>query len=117
LTEAFLDVTSAVVSSLNLDEVFNLILNNLSKVVPHDTANIMIVEGDQVRVVKSKGYEKAGLKDTVDRIKFKISDVPEFQEMAHNGNVIVVSDTQKWEKWVNLSDSDFIRSSINARLR
>jgi len=54
LTEAFLDVTSAVVSSLNLDEVFNLILNNLSKVVPHDTANIMIVEGDQVRVVNRK---------------------------------------------------------------
>jgi len=57
--EAMTDTASIINSSLDLDEVLNRILENIDKVVPHDTANIALVnELDVARFEKIKGYEK-----------------------------------------------------------
>lgn len=114
LTEALLEITSAIGSSLKLDEVYNLILANLGKVVPHDTANIMLIDGETVKVVRSKGYEKPGLKETIEKISFKLKDVPEFNDMATSGKPKLVADTASQEDWVDLSHSNFIRSFVAA---
>jgi diguanylate cyclase (GGDEF)-like protein/PAS domain S-box-containing protein len=114
LAEALLDIASAIGSSLKLDEVYNLILVNLGKVVPHDTANIMLVEGETVRVVRAKGYEKAGLNEAIDKIRFNLKEVPEFLEMASTGRPMLVADSAKEKDWVNLSNSDYIRSYVSA---
>ncbi len=42
-------------SSFNPDEVLRLILGELRKVIAYDTASIMLVDGDQLRMVASRG--------------------------------------------------------------
>src|SRR5688500_18748896 len=45
-------------SSLELQVVLDRVLENLVRVVPHDTANIMLLSDDQtLRVVRSRGFE------------------------------------------------------------
>lgn len=114
LTEALLEITSAIGSSLQLDEVYDLILDNLGKVVPHDTANIMLLNEDTIQVVRSKGYERVGIKETVDKIKVKLKDVPEFFEMAATRRPLLIADVTKRIDWVNLSNSNYIRSFVSA---
>ena len=64
--EAMADTASIINSSLDLDEVLDRILENVDKVVPHDTANIALVdEQDVARFVKIKGYEKFTSRDLI----------------------------------------------------
>lgn len=57
LAEALRDTAAAITSTLDLDEVFDRILENVGRVVPHDTANIVLLEDDEPRVVRSRGKE------------------------------------------------------------
>lgn len=63
LAEALRDTAIALNSSLDLDEVLNRIVASISRVVPHDTANIMLVQEYEASVVRSFGYADNGLQD------------------------------------------------------
>ena len=56
LAKALHDIAIALNSTLKLDELLERILTNIGRVVPHDTADIMLRENDRVRVVSSRGY-------------------------------------------------------------
>lgn len=49
--EALLDITTALNSTYDFDEVLSRILTNMGMVIPHDTANIMFIEAGRVWVV------------------------------------------------------------------
>lgn len=49
--EALLDITTALNSTYDFDEVLSRILTNMGMVIPHDTANIMLIEAGRVWVV------------------------------------------------------------------
>lgn len=55
LAEALRDTAAVLNSTLSLDEVLNRILNNVGRVVIHDGATIMLVEGTLLRVVRASG--------------------------------------------------------------
>ena len=55
LAEALRDTAAALTSSLTLDVVLDRILGNVGRVVPHDGANIMLLEGENLRIVRGSG--------------------------------------------------------------
>ena len=81
--EALTDTAAIINSTLNLDEVLERILENVGKVVPHDTANIALVDVDHtVRFVRTKGYEKYGTENIVPCIEVRLEDIPNLRRMA-----------------------------------
>lgn len=114
LAEALRDTAAALTSTLQLDEVLDRILENVGKVVPHDAVNIMLVEGNQARVVSSRGYEKFGARDQVTAMQYDISTLPNLRQMAYTGRPLVVANTVRANKWVNLSNGYFLRSYAGA---
>lgn len=52
--EALRDSLAGLTSTLDLDEVLDRVLSNIGRVIPHDSATIMLVENDAVRVVRSR---------------------------------------------------------------
>jgi signal transduction histidine kinase len=61
--EALRDTAIALNSSLDLNEILNRIVSNMGRVVPYDTANIMLFDGDIARIVRSFGYTDHALRD------------------------------------------------------
>jgi diguanylate cyclase (GGDEF)-like protein len=59
LAEALRDTAAALTSSLALDVVLDRILSNVGRVVPHHEANIMLIEGDQLRIVRASSEPDA----------------------------------------------------------
>ncbi len=55
MAEALTDTAAALTSSLALDVVLDRILSNVGRVVPHLEANIMLIDGKQVRIVRGSG--------------------------------------------------------------
>ncbi|GAG59305.1 unnamed protein product, partial [marine sediment metagenome] len=56
LAEALSDTAAALSGTLEFEEVLDRILVNMEHVVPHDAANIMLVDKGSARIARSKGY-------------------------------------------------------------
>ncbi|MCZ7543965.1 MAG: GAF domain-containing protein [Anaerolineae bacterium] len=63
LAEALRDSAAALSATLDYDEVLDRILTNVGRVVPHDAANIMLIDGDVVRMVRCHGFAAFGFSD------------------------------------------------------
>jgi len=53
MAEALRDTAAVLTSSLALDVVLDRILSNVGRVVPHHQANIMLIDGNQLRIVRN----------------------------------------------------------------
>ena len=50
MAEALRDTAAALSSTLDMDEVLDLVLRYVGRVVPNENSNIMILEGDKGRI-------------------------------------------------------------------
>jgi signal transduction histidine kinase len=57
LADALYSTVSALNSTLDLDEVLDRILAGIERIVPHEAAAIMLVEGQAARIVRQRGFE------------------------------------------------------------
>jgi diguanylate cyclase (GGDEF)-like protein len=114
LANALRDVAAALTSTLDLNEVFERILSNLGKVIEHDSANVMMLDGDGVQIMRSQGYSHTQeLENWRNPLKhFKI-----LEQVRATGQAIAVSDTYQDPRWVPLPESDWVRSYACAPIR
>lgn len=117
LAEALRDTAAALSGTLEFDEVLDRILLNMEHVVPHDAANIMLVEKGSARIARSKGYISDWEKDVRQASRFLIEDIPTLKHMNETGESLAIPDTNVSDLWVNLPHSDWMRSYAGAPIR
>jgi PAS domain S-box-containing protein len=111
--QALIDINTALSSTLNLEQVFDLILEHADKVVPHDAANIMLIEGGVAYVVSSRGYDILGVQDWVSRLKMVIADHPIMKQNLENHQVYYAPDTRYLPSWVVYDEIDhWLRANL-----
>jgi diguanylate cyclase (GGDEF)-like protein len=101
-------------STLELDEVLNRILVLVGKVVPHDAANIMLIEGDLCRIVRMQGYRERGLDQSVKALEIKPSELSNLRVMMASGEPLVIQETTGYPGWVTFPVTSWIRSYASA---
>ncbi len=93
----------AVTASLHLDDAIEHILNELNRVVPHDSASVQLIQDNKVEIVGQRGFPKEsspiGIKFAIDadtpnavvastRLPYILEDAPlkyaAFREPPHN---------------------------------
>ncbi len=116
LADALRDTAAALTRSLDPETVMRLILENLERVVPNRTANIMLIDGDRVRVGFSRGYSPEE-QVVIDQIEFSPYEIPTYQEMLANGRPYLVADTRTEPNWVTLAELRWIRSFLGMPIR
>ncbi|MBI3732680.1 MAG: GAF domain-containing protein [Chloroflexi bacterium] len=117
LAEALRDTAAALNSTLKFEEVLDRILANVGRVVPHDAANIMLIEDGIARVVGCRGYAERGIEELVMAIRFRVADLPNLQHMVESGLPYAVPDTQAYEGWAELEETRWVRSYAGAPIR
>lgn len=120
--EALRDTAAALSGTLNPDEVLDLILENVGRVVPHDTADIMLLldaeDGKrELEPVRERGYEERGLKAWLFDQRFPWEDIQNFRRMARTGRPVSISDTRGYPGWVEVPEISWIRSYAGAPLK
>ncbi len=116
LADALRDTAAALTRSLDPETVMRLILENLGRVVPNRTANIMLIDGDRVRVGFSRGYTPEE-QVTIDGIEFSPYEIPTFQEMLTSGRPHLITDTSTESGWIMLAELRWIRSYLGMPIR
>lgn len=102
LAEALLDTAAALNSTLELDEVLSRILANISNVIPHDGANIMLYDEQtgMVRVVRTcECYHRKGLTAPELNVDILFEDRPLLRMMLESHQPFIASDVSDFPNW------------------
>jgi PAS domain S-box-containing protein len=113
LAEALRDTAAALISTLNFDEVLDRVLINVERVVPSDSASVMLVEASVAHTVRRRGYSKHN--GTSDR--HPVAELPFLRRMMETGRPLAVSDTQADPNWVDLPETRWVHSYAAAPIR
>jgi diguanylate cyclase (GGDEF)-like protein/PAS domain S-box-containing protein len=116
LAEALANTAGVINSTLNLDEVLEKILENVDKVVPHDAANIALIDANNnVRFVKIKGYGKYGTEEIVQSIECCVDEISNLHQMAETHKASFNPNTDSDPEWNrNVQGSSWIKSYMGA---
>lgn len=91
LAEALRDTANTLNSTIDLSEVLDRILENIGHVVPHDAAEIMLIEGDTACSVSRRSYTGEASEDAEDQ-RWKIAETPYLQYMIDTRQPVLLPD-------------------------
>lgn len=114
LSETLREINSTLSSSLKQEEVFDLLLVELRKLIPYDGGNFMLVRDKTANVTRTLGYEtfEAKLPGLVNSLKFDIESTENIKELITDQKPIILEDTRIVPYWQHNQASDFFRSWI-----
>jgi len=120
LYEALLDSSISLTSTLKLDEVLEQILLHVGRVVPHDSANIMLIDRrvEEAYVVRRIGYANSvpndPLPNGIPAPRLPLKQTFSLSRMMETGLPLVIPDTAASPEWKDMPSSAWIHSYIGA---
>ncbi len=117
VSEALREAAVALSSTLEFDDLVQRILEQISRVVPGDASNLMLIEGDEVRVVGRRGYEHFQFVDLLRERRVPRDTLNTLRKMAETGRPVVIPDTASDPDWRLLPGSEWIRSYVGAPIQ
>lgn len=105
--------TAALISTLELEELLAQVLENLERVVRYDSATVMLVEKDSLRVAAARGFPETAwpLEVTI-----SAADDPFYQEARATRRPVILSDAQADPRFRRLGGTGYVRGWICAPL-
>jgi serine phosphatase RsbU (regulator of sigma subunit)/anti-sigma regulatory factor (Ser/Thr protein kinase)/putative methionine-R-sulfoxide reductase with GAF domain len=106
--EAMRDIVALLNSSLDLDTVFEGILDQVDRVVPSEAGSIVLIVDDMVEVTRLRGYDEAhvGWQFPLNR--------PHLLKVLRTGRPEVIDDAQEYDGWISTPGTAWVRSVITA---
>ncbi len=117
MAEALRDTASVLTCTLEFDEVLDQILLNIGRVVPHDAAEIYLVDAGIAHSVRSHGYSDSKEKMAVQNFRFQVSEVSNFANMLETGQSLVIPDVREYPGWIEIPEVQWVRSYAGAPVR
>jgi signal transduction histidine kinase/putative methionine-R-sulfoxide reductase with GAF domain len=110
LAETLAEVTLALTSQTDHSAVLDEILRQTKRIVPYASANIMLLEGNNLRIVRWQGYESFGIESLVSNLVQPLDNLPIDLEAVRSRKPIIISDAHQDPRWVVLDETSWIRA-------
>lgn len=119
LAEALRDTASALNKTLNTNQVLDLILAHVGRVVPHDAAGIFLLDGQRniASIWRYQDYLEPQRVAQAGSARFTIAETRNLSEMMETGEPIVVPDTRVFPGWVNRPGWEWVCSHAGMPIR
>lgn len=92
LAEALLDTSATLNSTLKFDKVLTRILENVGNVIPHDTANIMLIQNGHTHIAGYSGYQNPDLERNIRRTRLNVHKQSQLREIIETHQPLLISD-------------------------
>ncbi len=113
LSRALAESAAILSRSLDPDEVLDRLLEQVSRVIPCDAVNVMLIDEQRyARVVRARGYERFGSKEFTANVCFDLREVVNLRRMVETGETQVILDTQLYPGWFPAPEVDWLRSYV-----
>lgn len=118
MAEGLRDIVSVINSTLQLDEVLDRILSEIQKVVPHDCADIMLINDNTIQVVRDSDSKIRKITGPKSVRTLSISEFPVAKQMINTRKAIIIEDTSNHPEWIIISKNcKKIRSCLGAPIQ
>jgi PAS domain S-box-containing protein len=116
-TEILRDANIALTENLSLERVCATLLDFLTKLVPYDSANVMLRTGDSQFVVSTlRRYERYQDAESTRFIAFDASTNPILQRMCSTKQSMIVADTHQERGWQWVNGAGHVRNWLGVPL-
>ena len=115
-TEILRDANIALTQNLSLERVLETLLDYLSKLVPYDSANVMLRDDDQFIVSALRRYEAFQNVETTRSIAFNGKENPLLRRIWETRQSVVVPDTHREPGWQWMPGADHVRNWMGVPL-
>lgn len=109
------EVAQTLTGVLALDEIFSLILDQLARVVPYDTASLMLRDGDMLRIAAARGFEES-LQTRIEQLVLPINGDASLEQVVRQRRPLVLTDAREAPPSVADDGTEHIRGWIGAPL-
>ncbi len=114
LAEALRDTASALNSTLDFNTVLDLILENIDRVVPSETALIMLVQNGVANTIRQRGFSKRGLENWINTIQLSSDSFADLERAITTHQPQLIPDVLHDPEWVSFPETKWIRSYLLA---
>jgi PAS domain S-box-containing protein len=116
LAEALHEIGMAFSASLEIDVILDLLLEQVERVIPYDSANVILIDGAQTRLVRARGYEKFGIHIDLaaQPTSHSLTETPTFRTIIDSGKPLLIPDITRDERWQRPEQTPHIRSWASA---
>jgi len=114
-SEALLQASLSVSSSLSLQEVLEKILHELDRVLPYKAAIVATLENGVPQITALEGFDSP---ESTQAALARIHDEsnPIFQRLVRNQEPVIIADVDAEPGWLSQPETDFIRSCMGVPL-
>src|SRR5574341_191923 len=116
LVSALRQTAAALTSTLDLGEVLERILKSLARVVPHDAADLILLENGEVRIVKTRGNAPEA-QDNVLRLHLPIDRPSNIRTMLLTGQPLIIEDVHQDPDWIFAAGTEWMHAYVGAPIR
>lgn len=115
LAQALQHTGRAIQSSLDLEVVLDQILTQISTVIPYHTANLILLENGEMRVVRQQGFQDGGDQATDHPFnEFDISKFATLLKMTDTRKPMIISDVTESPDWIKTDSTKGVMSWAGA---
>lgn len=112
--ETLNQIAAALNSTLQIDDVFNRILDGVGKIIPHDAVSLMMIEGPHVHIINSRGYAERALEQYIDNFHQPLCELPTLCHIMETGQPLIISNIHQSALWRHCPENDWIQSYLGA---
>ncbi len=114
LAEALRDTAAAINSTLKLNEVVDRVLANVTRIIPAEATNLMLIDNGVATVFGHRGYEAINVSPGWLQRDWPIDEYPNMRLVVTSCRPSVIQDTTTAELWLETGSTGWLRSSITA---
>ena len=95
LAETMRDINTALTTSLNLNDILDLLLDQLSRLIPYDGGNVILIEDGHGRIARVRGYELSRKKDVTALVgkTFEVEKTSNLFAITSQMKPVIIPDT------------------------
>lgn len=118
LAETLREINVALTSTLDINSILDLVLEQIARVIPYDSGTIFLLEEGKIETARFFGFEK--FTDlAIDQVIFetiKIETLTNFQTIINEKRPLLIPDTTQYEDWLVTPATDYIKCWIGVPL-
>ncbi len=113
LAETLREITLALTSQTSHAAVLDQVLVQAQQLVPHSTANIALLEGDVLHIVRWRGYDLFGGEDMISTLVQPLTEFKVDLRVIRSRSPLVIDDTRQEPDWLRIEGTEWIRSYLS----
>ncbi|GIV77840.1 MAG: hypothetical protein KatS3mg050_2234 [Litorilinea sp.] len=105
-------------STLDLDRLLDIMLEQIETVIPYDAANIMLLDGRRARLMRTRGYEKfdPNYQERLVDFYLDLDSTRNLRQLYETRQPLVIPDVTQYPGWIPHSLLEQLHSWLGAPL-